>query len=155
MDLHEILSRDKTFRYQLLDRMRADCNYYLGNGRIFGHNLWAGNVPEQIAHMKAIWESFSGEEGEEKPEWLTWEQIEDYERQMITYPHLKKGDFVDTPRFLKVRISEILLSNKADCACGCDPGFTEPTHFEHPYYNVFGKHIGTNRMVFAAVLKHT
>ena len=155
MDLQTILTREKSFRYQLLDRMRGDCDYYLGNGRIFGHNLWAGNVEEQIEHMKAIWNSFSGEEGEEKPEWLTWEKIEEYEKEMLTYPHLKKGDFVDTPRFLRVEISAILLSSEASCACGCEPGFTEPTHYEHPYYDIFGKHIGENRMTFAAILKHT
>ena len=63
MDLNEVLTRGEKFRYQLLDRMRSDCDYYLGNGRIYGNHLWAGNVPEQIEYMKAIWNSFSGKEG--------------------------------------------------------------------------------------------
>lgn len=33
-DLDWILNREKKFRYQLLDRMRSDCDYYLGNGRM-------------------------------------------------------------------------------------------------------------------------
>jgi hypothetical protein len=30
--------------------------------------------------MKALWNSFSEED---KPEWLTWEEIEEYERMML------------------------------------------------------------------------
>ena len=154
MDLNTILERDKSFRYQLLDRMRSDCDFYLGHGRFGGNHLWAGTVEEQIEHMKAIWNSFSEEKGEGKPEWLTWEKIEWYEQEMLTYPHLKKGDYVETPRFLRVKISEILLPSQCRCPCGCEPGFTEPTHYEHPYYDIFGKHVGENRMIFAAVLKY-
>jgi len=72
---------DSRFRYMLLDRMRGDCDYFLGNGRIYGSHLWAGNVQDQIGYMRAIWESFP-EDG--KPEWLTMEQISDYEREMCS-----------------------------------------------------------------------
>ncbi len=72
---------DDRFRYMLLDRMRSDCDYFLGNGRIYGGNhLWAGNVPDQVGYMKALWKSFP-EDG--KPEWLTLEQILDYEQKML------------------------------------------------------------------------
>ena len=74
-----ILSRDDRFRYQLLDRMKMDCNYYLGNGQLYGNHLWAGNAKDQIQYMKDIWNSLS-----EKPEWLTWAQIEEYEKKMCT-----------------------------------------------------------------------
>ena len=30
--MDEILNKDERFRYMLLDRMRTDCEYYLGNG---------------------------------------------------------------------------------------------------------------------------
>lgn len=67
------------FRYQLLDRLRQDCNYYFGNGGKNPKNLWAGDEVIQIRTMKDIWNSFP--EGD-KPEWLTWEEILDYEERM-------------------------------------------------------------------------
>ena len=39
--------------------------------------LWAGNVKEQIKTMKDIWNSLKV-----KPEWLTMEQIETWEKEM-------------------------------------------------------------------------
>lgn len=35
---------DGTLRYMLLDRMRSDCDYFLGYGRFYANHLWAGNV---------------------------------------------------------------------------------------------------------------
>lgn len=76
------------FRYMLLDRMRGDCDYFLGNGQIYGNHLWAGNVTDQIGYMKALWDSFP-ENG--KPEWLTMEQILDYEERMLVLLAAKSG----------------------------------------------------------------
>lgn len=73
------VSEDKRFQYQMLDRLKSDCDYYLGYGRRNSGCLWAKEVKGHIDHMKAIWSSFSEDE---KPEWLTWEQILDYEREM-------------------------------------------------------------------------
>lgn len=70
---------DAKFRYMLLDRMRSDCDYLLGYGRGCANHLWAGNVTDQIGYMKALWNSFSADA---KPEWLTMEQIINYEQQM-------------------------------------------------------------------------
>ena len=70
---------DITFRYMLLDRMRSDCDYFLGYGRFYTNHLWAGNVVDQIGYMKALWESFPANG---KPEWLTMEQINEYEGEM-------------------------------------------------------------------------
>ena len=79
-DLSWILSRDERFRYQLLDRMRSDCAYFIANGRFYGGNhLLSGNIKDQIAIMKGIWNSFPADG---KPEWLTWEQIEAFEAEM-------------------------------------------------------------------------
>lgn len=80
LDLDWVLSRDKHFRYQLLDRMRSDCDYYLGYGNRHPKYLWAGSEKEQIDTMKALWLSFSEEN---KPEWLTLERIEAYEKEML------------------------------------------------------------------------
>lgn len=68
-----------SFKYQMLDRLRCDCNYFLGNGNRSENHLWSGNVAAHIADMKALYDSFP--DGE-TPEWLTMEQIEEYEKQM-------------------------------------------------------------------------
>lgn len=63
--------------YMLLDRLRSDNDYFLGNGGRSEKHLWAGNVDDQIAKMRELWNGL-----DEKPEWLTEEQIDDYERRM-------------------------------------------------------------------------
>lgn len=68
------------FKYMLLDRMKQDCNYYLGNGNRLKKYLWANDEKEHIENMKALWNSFPDEE---KPEWLTMKQIETYEKEML------------------------------------------------------------------------
>ena len=62
---------------------------------------------------------------------------------------MKQGDYVQTPRFLQCKIEEVFNSAKAARA----EGYTEPTHYDSPNYDVCGKHIGVNRMVFAAIRK--
>ena len=57
-----------------------DCDYYLGHGGRNSKQLWANSEIEQIEAMKYIWNSFSENE---KPEWLTWEEILNYEKDMI------------------------------------------------------------------------
>ena len=65
------------YNYMLLDRLRSDCEYFLGNGNRNEKHLWAGSVDAQINEMKKIWNSLK-----EKPEWLTMEDINDYEKLM-------------------------------------------------------------------------
>lgn len=57
--------------------------------------------------------------------------------------------WIDTPRFLKVKISAIFARSDDSAECG----YTEPTHYDSPDWDIRGKHIGTNRMVFAAIRK--
>ena len=80
MELKEIINHGETFRYQLLGRMKSDCDYYLGCGDRSKKYLWADDESEQIEYMKAIYNSFPEEK---KPEWLTWAQILAYEKAMI------------------------------------------------------------------------
>lgn len=80
VEIPTILSQDEKFRYQLLDRLKQDCRYYLGNGNRNKKNLWAGDEKEQIEVMKQIRGSFSTVD---KPEWLTEKEILEYEKQMI------------------------------------------------------------------------
>jgi hypothetical protein len=74
-----VLQNDETFRYQLLGRMQTDCNYFLGNGNRLDKFLWAGSVEEQIAYMKALYNSFPDDK---KPEWISLEDINNYENEM-------------------------------------------------------------------------
>lgn len=74
-----ILTREPRYRYMLLDRMRQDCEYYIRNNFTSGNTLCEGNERDQIDVMKAIWNSFPKED---KPEWLTWEDILEFERKM-------------------------------------------------------------------------
>ena len=74
-----IQEKDESFRYMLLSRMQSDCAYYLGNGRLYGPHLWAGNEMDQIEYMKILWNSFPEDQ---KPEWLSYEDILAYERRL-------------------------------------------------------------------------
>ena len=73
-----IMETENTFNYKLLGRLVSDCDYFLGYGNRCEKHLWSGNVKDQIDKMKELWNNFS-----EKPEWLTMEQIETYEKEMI------------------------------------------------------------------------
>lgn len=59
---------------------------------------------------------------------------------------IKKGDSVNTPRFLNVKIEEVFPSANA----ANEAGYIEPTYYEDDSYAVLGKLIGENRVVFAA-----
>lgn len=78
-EIKDILAHDIQFRYMMLDRLRIDCKYFLGNGHRLNKYLWAGNVKYHIAIMKGIYNGFT--DGQ-KPEWLTMEQIEQFESEM-------------------------------------------------------------------------
>ena len=81
MTIDEILQHDLRFRYMLLGRLQADCEYYLGFGNRNNNRLWAGNEEAQIETMTKLYESFAEDE---RPEWLTMDEIKEYGRRMIT-----------------------------------------------------------------------
>lgn len=66
--------------YELLSRLEQDCKYFLGNGDGYEGHLWAGSVDKQIAKMRELYDKL-----EEKPEWLTSEDIDRYEEEMKNY----------------------------------------------------------------------
>lgn len=74
---YEPLPREIAFQYQMLSRLKSDCEYYLGHGNRNENHLWAGNVVDHITEMKNRWNALAA-----KPEWLTMEQINEYERRM-------------------------------------------------------------------------
>jgi D-hexose-6-phosphate mutarotase len=67
------------FNYMMLSRMQSDCEYYLGYGNRNKSRLAGESVATHIERMKELHNSFP--EGE-KPEWLTFERILEYEKQM-------------------------------------------------------------------------
>lgn len=80
MTIDDIIQRDSKFRYQLLGRLQADCEYYLGYGNKNPRRLWAGDEAQQIEFMIKLHESFPENE---KPEWLTMDKIIEYSKEMI------------------------------------------------------------------------
>lgn len=83
---------DHSGDYVLLDRLRADCDYFLGAGGRSEKHLWAGNVYAQIKKMRELYDALP-----EKPEWLTAEAIDRYAAQMAApyqvaaYHHFENG----------------------------------------------------------------
>ena len=83
---------DHSGDYVLLDRLRADCDYFLGAGGRSEKHLWAGNVHAQIKKMREMYDALL-----EKPEWLTAEAIDQYAAQMAApyqvaaYHHFENG----------------------------------------------------------------
>lgn len=74
-----IISEEKRFQYMMLGRLQNDCDYYLGYGKSLLATRSAEEKQAHIESMKDLWNSFSVEE---KPVWLTWEQILEYEEKM-------------------------------------------------------------------------
>ena len=78
--------------YRLLDRLRADCEYFLGAGNHAEKHLWAGSVYAQIVKMRELYDALP-----QKPEWLTKEAIDDYadrmapQYQVVVYHHFENG----------------------------------------------------------------
>ena len=58
----EYCTLEKWHRYELLGRMKSDCEYYLGYGNHDKSRLWALDEKLQIAYMKALWNSFGTDE---------------------------------------------------------------------------------------------
>ncbi len=81
MTIDDIIQRDLKFRYQLLSRLQSDCEYYLNHGNRHSRCLWSGDESMQIEFMTKLHGSFKEDE---KPEWLTMEEIIDYGKKMIT-----------------------------------------------------------------------
>ena len=85
-------SADRSGDYALLDRLRADCEYFLGAGGRSEKHLWAGSVYAQIKKMRELHDALP-----EKPEWLTEEAIDRYAAQMAApyqvaaYHHIENG----------------------------------------------------------------
>lgn len=72
--------------YALLDRLKSDCDYYLGaclensvDMTVAQKHLWAGTIERQIDKMRELYNGLP-----EKPEWLSLSDINQYEKKMLT-----------------------------------------------------------------------
>lgn len=72
--------KSKKYNYMMLDRLKSDCEYFLGNGNGFLGHLYYKDINKHIDEMKKLYNSFSNDE---KPEWLSLEDIEEYKNKMI------------------------------------------------------------------------
>ncbi|MGM1023217.1 MAG: LPD11 domain-containing protein [Bacillota bacterium] len=72
------VKNNKKFEYMMLGRLKSDCDTHLDIE--CARRLSESERKSTIETMKNLWNGF---EDDEKPEWLTWEQILDYEKRMI------------------------------------------------------------------------
>ena len=70
----------REFDYMMLSRYKSDCDYFLGYGNGYEGHLYYKEVNKHCDEMKKLYDSFSDED---KPEWLTAEQIEQYRTDML------------------------------------------------------------------------
>lgn len=64
-------------QYRLLDRLCADCEYFLGAGQRAEKHLWVGSVDAQIEKMRELYAQLP-----EKPDWISLDIINAYARRM-------------------------------------------------------------------------
>ncbi len=63
----------------MLDRLKSDCEYFLGYGNRSLSRLYYGEVEQHIFEMRKLWNGFLDDE---KPEWCSLEDIDNYEKEM-------------------------------------------------------------------------
>lgn len=73
-------SRNDKFNYQMLSRMKGDVDYYLGHGnRHTGHLL----MEDEKAHIEEMRLVRKRLPRNQKPEWLTGKDLDEYEKQLL------------------------------------------------------------------------
>jgi len=92
------------YSYMMLGRYKSDAESFINSPTQKGseRNLYFGNVNEHISEMKKLWNVIPETE---KPEWLSYDEILDYEKQMISIKNnlnAKKSALVDD-KFLQLR----------------------------------------------------
>lgn len=72
--------KENAFRHQymMLSRLKSDCEYYLNYGNRTKKHLYYLDEKEHIKQMKQLYNLLP-----EKPQWLTYEQILEYEKLML------------------------------------------------------------------------
>ncbi len=67
--------------YMLLGRLQQDCRYFLKHGGRAVKHLYHDTVEAHIADMRRLYDLLN-----EKPEWITLEEIDQYEQEMLNEP---------------------------------------------------------------------
>ena len=131
------------YDYMMLDRLRTDCEYFLGNGNGYLGHLYYKDIDKHIEEMKKIYESFSNEE---KPEWMSLEDIDNYKQKMnekLKETNFKKQDYkyiiqCDLSSDEAIYINQFLLVENVnvpsdydvdlvgDCCFNCDFEILDP-----------------------------
>lgn len=70
-------TKEDRFKYMMLSRLKMDIHAYLGWTKRNNDRLYYDDPKKHIEEMKKLWDSF---DEDKKPEWLTMEQIKEYER---------------------------------------------------------------------------
>lgn len=73
-------------KLQFLGRMKSDCEYYLGQGRKQTSHLWRKSVDGHISYMQEL---LSSNLREDRPDWLTFEDIRHFSDRMDHRPVIK------------------------------------------------------------------
>jgi hypothetical protein len=68
---------NETFNYQMLSRLKHDCEYFLNCGKRNEKHLWGLNVKDHITEMYRQWNMLPV-----KPEWISLKDIQEYEKEM-------------------------------------------------------------------------
>lgn len=71
----------KEFEYMMLGRLKSDCNTHLSEDCHPSCRIKDENIDAVIKSMKELWNQFTEDE---KPEWLTWDQILDFEKRLTS-----------------------------------------------------------------------
>lgn len=66
--------------YMMLSRYKMDCDYFLGCGNGHEGHLYFKDVNTHCNEMEKLWNSFASDQ---KPEWLTLDQIKEYRVKML------------------------------------------------------------------------
>ena len=77
--LTPFVKNNKRFEYMMLSRLKSDCDTHLNIENKYAYRLAESARAGIIKEMKDLWNSFGDNE---KPEWLTWEQILEYEKKI-------------------------------------------------------------------------
>ena len=81
------LELDNKHNYMLLDRCRSDVDYFFGNGQIYGHHLYYGEISKHMREMINLWKSLPL-----KPTWLRAAKLIEYKTRVNQYLNTNNHD---------------------------------------------------------------
>lgn len=97
------LATSDSFNYKMLNRLQQDCKYFIEHPNL--KHLWAQDIDAQIKEMLKIYTSL-----DPKPEWISEDEIYNYEKQMKEVYTNKKDAFRNNwmnPKFEKESANDI------------------------------------------------